>query len=322
MSKKFGFLLLSIMIPTSVFCWGFFGHRSINRMAVYTLPTELMVFYKDNIEFVTSHAVDPDMRRYVVKEEAPRHYIDIDHYGESPFDEVPREWDEAVEKFTEDTLQSYGIVPWYVEVMYRRLVYAFKNKDFAYALDVSADLGHYIADAHVPLHTTENYNGQLTNQKGIHGFWESRLPELYAEDFDFFTGKAKFIDSPLNHIWDAVEASSGAVDSVLLFERELTKTYPSDKKYAFDQRGNSTIKTYSRDFSLEYHLSMNGMVERRMRSSIITIGSLWYSAWVEAGKPDFKAGFNPVDLEKFEEERKELEAQRSVNPILGREHDD
>jgi hypothetical protein len=322
MPKKLGFLLSLILIPSSVFCWGFFGHRSINRMAVYTLPTELMVFYKDNIEFVTSHAVDPDMRRYVVKEEAPRHYIDIDHYGDNPFDEVPREWDEAVEKFSEDTLQAYGIVPWHVEVMYRSLVYAFKNKDLAYALKVSADLGHYIADAHVPLHTTENYNGQLTNQKGIHGFWESRLPELYAEDYDFFTGKAKYIDSPLNYIWDAVQSSNGAVDSVLLFERKLTETYPPDGKYAFDQRGNSTVKTYSRDFSLEYHLSMNGMVERRMRASIITVGSLWYSAWVEAGKPDFKTGFNPIDLEKFEEEQKELEAQRSVNPILGREHED
>ena len=130
-----------------------------------------MVFYKDNIEFVTSPAVDPDMRRYVAKEQAPRHCIDIDHYGESPFDEVPREWDDAVEKFTEVTLQSYGIVLWYVEVIYRRLIYAFHNKDYAYELKVSADLGYYIADGHVPLHTTENYNGQLTNQKGIYGFW-------------------------------------------------------------------------------------------------------------------------------------------------------
>ena len=46
-------------------------------------------------------------------------------------------------------------------------------------------------------HTTENYNGQFTNQKGIHGFWESRIPELFYDEYDFITGKAKYIDYPL-----------------------------------------------------------------------------------------------------------------------------
>jgi hypothetical protein len=28
-----------------------------------------------------------------------------------------------------------------------------------------ADLGHYIADAHMPLHTSDNHDGQLTDQR-------------------------------------------------------------------------------------------------------------------------------------------------------------
>lgn len=106
-------ILVAVLLcaaPLNLYCWGFYGHKSINRLAVFTLPTELMVFYKDHLEFISEHAVDPDMRRYVVKEESPRHYIDIDHYGEDPFKLVPRKWEDAVEKLSEDTLQAYGIV--------------------------------------------------------------------------------------------------------------------------------------------------------------------------------------------------------------------
>ncbi len=320
--RKLLLILAVSIIPLLVYCWGFYGHKSINRVAVYTLPTELAGFYKQHIECVTSHAVDPDMRRYAVKEEAPRHYIDIDHYGENPFENVPRKWDEAVEKFTEDTLQSYGIVPWHIERMYFRLVSAFRKKDIPYILKTSADIGHYIADAHVPLHTTENYNGQLTNQKGIHGFWESRLPELYAEDYDFFVGKAHKIDDPLNFIWDEVQKSNAAVDSVLHFERDLTADYPSDRKYAYEEKGATMMKTYSRDFSQEYHLMLDGMVERRMRSAIIAVGSFWYSAWVEAGQPDLNTPLTAEQVLQLEQDKKELEAQYNGNKILGREHED
>jgi len=305
-----------------LYCWGFYGHKSINRMAVFTLPTELMDFYKDHLEFISEHAVDPDMRRYVVKEEAPRHYIDIDHYGEDCFKIVPREWDEAVAKFSEDTLQAYGIVPWHVKRMYVRLINAFKEKDIPYILKTSADIGHYIADAHVPLHTAENYNGQLTNQKGIHGFWESRLPELYAEDYNYFIGRAEMVKDPLATIWTAVERSHNAVDSVLEFERALNDDFPSDRKYAFEERGRSTVKVYSRDYSAEYHQMLDNMVERRMRASIITIGSFWYSAWLEAGQPELNGEIDPKDWEEIEAEKKQLEADYHAKPVKSREHDE
>jgi hypothetical protein len=281
-----------------------------------------MSFYKDHLEFISEHAVDPDMRRYVVKEEAPRHYIDIDHYGEDPFKLVPRKWDAAVEKFSEDTLQAYGIVPWHVNRMYFRLISAFRKGDIPYILKTSADIGHYIADAHVPLHTTENYNGQMTNQKGIHGFWESRLPELYAEDYDYFVGKAQMVEDPLETIWKAVENSHNAVDSVLEFEAALNESFPSDRKYAFEERGRSTVKVYSRDYSAEYHVMLDDMVERRMRASIITIGSFWYSAWVEAGQPSLGGEIDPKDWDEIEEEKKQLEAEYRAKPVKSREHDE
>ena len=271
--------------------WGFYGHKRINRLAVFTLPPEMFGFYKEHIEFITEHAVDPDKRRYAVEGEAPRHYIDLDHYykhGEDPYEVMPRRWKDAVDKFTEDTLLAYGIVPWHISVMKSKLQRAFEANNVDLILKYSAEIGHYVADAHVPLHTTENYNGQLSGQKGIHGLWESRLVEINADDYNYFVGKASYKKNSLDFAWDAVKGSHLALDSVLRLEKVISKSIPGDRKYAYERRGNVTVQTYSKEFCSLYHESMNGMVERRMRQAIISVGSIWYTAWVDAGQPDLR----------------------------------
>ncbi len=300
-----------LLIPATcplAFSWGFFAHQKINRMAIFTLPPGMIGFYKKNIEYISQHAVDPDKRRYANKDEAARHYIDIDHYGAFPFDSVPHNWKKAIAKYSEDTLKAYGIVPWYIDIMVARLTEAFKSENIKQILHYSADLGHYIADAHVPLHTTENYNGQLTNQQGIHGFWESRIPELKASGYDYWLGKASYIDDPLETVWDVVRVSHAAVDSVLKFEKMLSDRYPPDKKYSFENRGKKVVKVYSEEYSIAYDLLLNGMVERRMRASIITVGSLWYTSWVNAGKPnlDILIKSSPADTVQIIHEEEEM----------------
>ncbi len=290
--KKYTFIFIIIFsilfIPTNepAYSWGFFAHKKINRMAVFTLPEGMIGFYKKHIEYITEHAVDPDRRRYANADEAPRHYIDIDHYGKYAFDSVPESWNKAVVKYSEDTLKAYGIVPWYIQTMVYRLTEAFKKSDLNLILHYSADLGHYVADAHVPLHTVENYNGQLTNQKGIHGFWESRIPELKSEGYNYWVGSAKYIDKPIDKAWDVLKESNAEVDSVLKLEAKLNATYLPDKKYSFENRGSKLIKEYSMEYSNDYNTMLNGMVERRMRAAILNVGSMWYTAWVNAGKPD------------------------------------
>lgn len=295
MISKFALLfflsLFLFLIPESnprAYSWGFFAHQKINRMAVFTLPDGMIGFYKKHLDYIERHAVDPDKRRYTNEEEAPRHYIDLDHYGDHASDSIPHSWRKAVEKYSEDTLKAYGIVPWHLEKMLYRLTEAFRTENLDLILHYSADLGHYVGDAHVPLHTTENYNGQLTNQKGIHGFWESRIPELKAEDFDYWLGKAHYIDRPNETAWNIVKTSNSCVDSVLKLEKKLSESYPPDKKYSFENRGNTVMKVYSREYAADYNLLLNGMVERRMRAAIISVGSLWYTAWINAGKPDLE----------------------------------
>ncbi|PCH93810.1 MAG: S1/P1 Nuclease [Bacteroidetes bacterium] len=316
-------LAILAICTIQVYSWGFFAHKRINRLSVFTLPAGMIEVYKVHIEYLTENAVAPDKRRYGPSgsTEAPRHYIDIDHYGESPFDSMPRYWKDAVHKYTEDTLQAYGIVPWHIARVTGWLSEAFRDEDLDKVLRLSADLGHYISDAHVPLHTTLNYNGKMTNQKGIHGFWESRLPELLSDDYDYFVGKAIYIEDPLAQAWEIVEESFAALDSVLLFEEKLNAEWDQDKKYSYEQRGQKTVKVYSREYSEEYHKRLDGQVERRLRSSIHFVGSYWYTAWVNAGKPDLK---RLSDKELSKEARKKLKEEEDMwrsGKIKGREHE-
>ncbi len=342
--------------------WGFYGHRLINKLAVYCLPEDLILFYKNNIEFVTEHAVDPDKRRYATKREAVRHYIDIDAWGTYPFDNVPRKLDDALIKFseyylvngtdstlltanveddiftflaedssivyrsdyesfkqffidyirpqyyeddwivTEDTVYASlhlegdlviidefsheGILPYNLLTMKFRLTKAFSQGNIQMILRLSADIGHYIGDAHVPLHTTTNYNGQLTDQIGIHAFWESRIPELFAESqYDFLVGRAEYISNPEHYFWQIVLDSHKLLDDVLKIEKDLSITFPSDKQFCYDERLERTIRVECPKYAEAYQERMQGMVEARMQDAILSISSVWYTCWVDAGQP-------------------------------------
>lgn len=298
-------LLLLLAVSHTAYCWGFYAHRKINYYAVFLLPPEMMKLYKSSASFLEEHAVDPDKRRYVIKEEGARHYIDIDRYGNYPYDSLPRRWNEAVAKFSADTLQAYGIVPWWLQTMLHRLTDAFKNKDQSKILKYSAEIGHYMADAHVPLHATKNHNGQYTNQKGIHGFWESRIPELLAEnEWDFFIGKAEYISNPADFIWARVLESAAAADTVLRYEKELSQQFSPDQRFSFEERNGIIVRQYSSAYAKAYDAKLKGMIERRMRQSVFAVASFWYTAWVNAGQPDLSQlsnkDFSSEDLADFE----------------------
>src|SRR5436309_13009683 len=121
--------LLFIITFQNCYSWGFFAHRKINYYAVFLLPSEMIGFYKKNINYLTEHAVDPDKRRSLVSGESAKHFIDIDHYGVYPFEALPRKWEKAVEKYSSDTLKKYGIVPWWIATMKKKLTEAFETKD-------------------------------------------------------------------------------------------------------------------------------------------------------------------------------------------------
>jgi len=308
-------LIIPIFLCTS---WGFFAHQRINNLAVFTLPSGMIAFYKKNIKYITEHAVDPDKRRYADTLEAPRHYLDVENY-EQNIDSIPEKWNDALAKYGQKKLNADGIVPWQIVRTYYSLTKAFKTGDSVKILKYSADLGHYIGDAHVPLHTTANHNGQLTNQVGIHAFWESRLPELFSTDYNFVVGKAYYIENPLKEAWKILKHTHSLVDTVLTFEAELNDAFPPAQKYSFSERNNMVLKQYSRAYSKAYHDKMNNMVEKQMRAAILEIGSFWYSAWVDAGQPVLKNLIKTDLLPHEKKENAEAEKKYQQGSLIGRE---
>lgn len=312
-------ILLLLIIPL-IFCtsWGFFAHRRINQLAIFTLPEGMLGFYKNAHKYITEHAIDPDKRRYIDTLEAPRHYLDVEDY-EKNIDSIPEKFEAALAKYGQKKLNASGIVPWQIQRSYYSLVKAFKLHDSLKILKYSAELGHYIGDAHVPLHTTINHNGQLTNQVGLHAFWESRIPELFAGNYNLLVGKAVYLDNPLKAAWKIVKHSHSLLDTVLRFEAELNSSFPSDQKYSFSERSNTVMKQYSSAYAKAYQDKMEGMVEKQMRMAILMTGSFWFSAWIDAGQPALK---NLVKIEPTLEEKKqqELEIKKyKEGKIIGRE---
>jgi hypothetical protein len=310
------------LIAIGVICsgWGFFGHENINRLAVFTLPAGMNHFYKKNIRYIVEASVNPDKRRYAVAEEGPRHYIDLDDYGDS-IGALPQHWSDALKQISKDSLLAHGIVPWHTYTMFLRLKEAFMLGDPDKILRISSELGHYVADAHVPLHTTSNHNGQKTDQHGIHGLWESRLPELFSTSYDFFVGRATYVSDVQKAMWKVVADSHACVDSVLSFEKQLSQRELS-RKYSFETRAKQTVKVYSYRYSRLYHNMLRGMVERRMRNSIKTVGDLWYTAWVDAGQPDLDKLIEYKPREEELQRRKEELDSLKVQRFKFRDHED
>ncbi|MEC5147372.1 zinc dependent phospholipase C family protein [Chitinophaga sp. 212800010-3] len=314
-------LFFILMIPCSqAGAWGFFAHQRINRLAVFCLPPEMMVLYKPQLEYLTIHATDPDKRRYAVAAEGARHYIDIDLFDQPPYLNIPRSWSDAVARYTADSLNRNGILPWHLEKMMAWLTAAFRERDQQRILKLSAELGHYMADAHVPLHACSNHNGQLTGQDGIHGLWESRIPELLADrEYNYWAGKACYIAVPRKFIWDVISASGMAADTVLRYEKQLSGQFPVGRRYAYENRNGVLIRTYAEDYTKAYSLSMGDMVERRMKNAIAAVASAWYTAWVNAGQPSLQELAHTTPTPGEQEEAEKLQQQWMNGRLPARE---
>ncbi|RMF65982.1 MAG: S1/P1 Nuclease, partial [Calditrichaeota bacterium] len=197
-------LLLGCLLVSESYGWGFFAHKWIGRTAVDAVPAQARPFFQQHREYLSEHAIDPDLWRKHDPDEGVRHYIDIDLYGPYPFDALPRDLAKARQKFGADTVNERGIGPWWVVKTYNDLVRLMRKRDVDSTLVKAAALCHYVSDLCVPLHTTENYDGQLTGNKGIHRRFEATMIEMYADSLKLTVRPAQRIKDPLAFIFDLV----------------------------------------------------------------------------------------------------------------------
>lgn len=281
-ASAIGFLTLS---------WGIVGHERINKAAVMALPQSLQVFFYNHIDFITQEASVPDIRKYALnyKDENPRHYFDMENFGS--VDSIPQTLEAAKKKYDAKFLNDNGILPWYIEDMMVKLTKAFKDKNRAEILFLAADLGHYIGDAHMPLHTSANHDGQLSDQKGIHSLWESRLPELFAKNYKLNVPQAQYYQDVHKATWDMINDTHSLAQPLLDIDKKLRTTTPEGQVFKMDADGKELKSKYntavfSDEYAKKLHEQLNGMVESQMKKAITATASFWYTAWVNAGKPD------------------------------------
>ncbi|HEY6547226.1 MAG TPA: alkaline phosphatase family protein, partial [Vicinamibacteria bacterium] len=269
--------------PAPAGAWGFTGHRLVNRKAVLTLPSPVRELFAGNADYLAEHSIDPDLWRAAgLPGEGPNHYLDLDAFGEWPFAEVHHLEARHLARFGAAAREK-GRVPWRVLEEYRDLVEAFRASDPALVLERAAVLGHYVADAHVPLHAILNYDGQLTGQQGIHARYESEMVDRYLRQIEpaVAPGQARSGAVPVELVFGALLESAALTDEALRADRESAgpsdfASTPEDDRYADPY--------YSALFERE-----GPRLTARLSLAAERLGALWLTAWEEAGRPPVPA---------------------------------
>lgn len=286
--KRNLYKIVSLLAIITVFSsWGFLVHRTVNQLAVYELPKPMQTFFYSNLDYIVKNAPRPDLRRNEDSTEAPKHFIDLEIFGDSAAWKMPLKWDDAVKKYGKDSLLKYGYVPYYIIIMKNRLTNAFRlgNKDSI--LFYAADIGHYIGDANVPLHSSLNYDGQLSNQKGLHSLWESMIPELELDQYMLHSRhKANYLSDPETAIWNAIRHAHVLLKDVFEQEKEATKGFSDSTKFRLQMRNGREVKSFTPAFAKAYNQLLGKTVNEQLLHSADLIADFWYTAWVDGGKPD------------------------------------
>ena len=294
-SKILKISIVSLLITCGfslAFAWGSWGHKHISRAAIFALPDSMQGFYYNHIDFITEGAVVPDLRKYIIndKAEGPRHYVDIEDFGTIPEGGLPITTIDAYKKYDSSFLNKSGYLPWYIQNMTAKLTEAFKKRNKSEILFASAELSHYVADAHMPLHTSSNHDGQKTGQKGIHALWESMLPPMFGNSYNFNVAKARYIADVPGETWRIINQSHALVEPLLKAEKSVRNSFTAENMYKKDENGmvvkfyNSPV--FSNEYATKFNEALGGMVEQQLRLSIQEIADFWYTAWVNGGSPD------------------------------------
>jgi len=268
-------LLSIISLSIVLMSWGYSGHYKINNSASLSFTPEMEQFTSWAI-ILAGHASDADDRKYTDPDEGPRHYIDIDNYPEFLTEgRIPQTYDSVVAIYGESFVIDQGILPWATLKTYDSLVNCFLRYDWAKAVLFASDLGHYVADGHMPLHITRNYNGQYSGNYDIHSRYESAMISKFLNQINYSGDDISFITDVNGYIFQYLYANYIYVDSVMAAD-----------DYAQGIAGN----TYSDEYKEALWDKTNGFTIPLFSRASNALAELIYSAWVEAGKPDMNSG--------------------------------
>ena len=272
--------LLVWLSPVPAQGWGFDAHRYITERAIDRLPPEIRPVFEQQKAFVVEHSVDPDLWRNAgFLEEPPRHFLDMDGFPSVAPADVPRDYPAAVARFGEELVKKNGTVPWRAQEMYEQLVRAFEQHgqgSSRWALDnarfFAAALSHYVADAHMPLHAVVNYDGQLTDQHGVHARFEADLFHRHRDRLRISPPDLAPAANARDAVFDALNGSFQAVPALLAADREAIGSGTEYDDAYFDR----------------FWAGAGPLLEARISRSISAVSAVIVGAWERAGRPDLR----------------------------------
>jgi hypothetical protein len=249
--------------------WGPSAHRLVNNWAVETLPPEIRAFFDSNRQFLIEHANDPDEWMKTDRYERKRHYLYLDKYGMFPYLDLPHSFQRAGERFGAGRINRDGVLPWQIGEYSLRLTNSLKGQNWNEARLNAAVLAHYVADARDPLHTTSNYDGQLTGQTGLATRFGVTLIDRYQGFFIFRPIAAVKIDDPTEYAFRAVLEANIWVNQIVLFDRQAVEAF----------------RDFNDDYLDRFYSQAGSIVVREINAAAHDAGSYWYTAWLNAGRP-------------------------------------
>lgn len=262
------YFLISLMFCSSLFAqlnrWGWNSHEYINEHAVDYLPREMSVF-QEHRDYLREHSTDPDA------DALPGfyHYIDIDYYPEFFTGTLPHDLDSLIALYNLSVIEDNGIVPWIIEELTDSLTNLMAASDWDNVWQTAAELGHYVADSHEPLHLTVNYNGQFTGNNGIHSRYETRMINPRLSEIPLPTGTGVYWPNVIDSVFLFIEEVYPYVDSILIAD---------DLATAQDPNYNTTY------FNIMWQ-ELENLTIICIHKAILDLASLWRTAWENAGRP-------------------------------------
>jgi hypothetical protein len=262
-------LVACAMMPRSLWAWGENAQRLIVNRAVDTVPYEIRPFFENNRKFLIDHVDDPLGLIDEHPWERNNHFIELDKYGKFPFDALPRNYKAAIDKYSKSRILATGLLPWQIGVYSEKLTEDFRAGKWEQAKLDAAFLANFVAEAHDPFNTTENFDGRLTLQNGVNDRFNDVLIARYGSFFPLSPRDAFFVSDPTDYAFDSCLEAHSLVESILLADRHAKKGLTS-----------YTDEYYDRFYSLTA-----ASLIRQLSDASTDVGSYWLTAWMNAGKP-------------------------------------
>src|SRR5216684_1676380 len=266
-------LFIFFSSPQNSRAWGRNGHRLVVNKAIETLPEKLpqgfREFFEANRGFLLQHITDP--LDIITKTPAERrnHFILLERYGRFPFAALPRDYKAAAAKFGKPKLDANGLLPWQIGVYSKKLTEALKDGKWEEAKLDAAILANYVAEAHDPFDTTDNFDGRLSAQPGVNERFGTALIDRYSSFFPMRPNDAIFINDPTDRAFEACLSSHSWLENILLADRHARHGESSFNDEYYDRFYNQAAA-----------------ILICLRSDAVThVGSFLFRAWKNAFSP-------------------------------------